>query len=153
MDLAALKDSGVFVFDLSEYGRLKVVGSTSNVTECFCCGKQNLKKTAVMQDSHGNYSFFGTSCAHNASHRWATSTKRNSNFQVPTEITIAGRRNRIDSQAQVEYFNPESQSWQSIHVRGLFALILDNLATINQVENINEVVGIIESQTSLRIPF
>jgi hypothetical protein len=49
---------GTHQFNLSEYGKLQVVGYTDLVPQCACCGKDGLKKTAVMKDSDGNYSFF-----------------------------------------------------------------------------------------------
>jgi hypothetical protein len=64
---SALSQTGIYEFNMSEYGKLKTVGVTDEFTSCCCCGKQNLKKTVVMQDSDGNYSFFGTTCAYDAS--------------------------------------------------------------------------------------
>ena len=39
------------------------VGVTDEVTACFCCGKTNLKRTVVLRDAEGQYSFYGSSCA------------------------------------------------------------------------------------------
>lgn len=72
----ALREIGIHQFDLSEYGKLKVVGTTDEFTSCCCCGKENLKRTVVMQDSNGNYSFFGSSCAYGASKHYQNSKAR-----------------------------------------------------------------------------
>jgi hypothetical protein len=71
-----LSDIGVYNFNLSEYGKLKTVGTTDMWSSCCCCGKANLKKVVVMQDSEQNYSFFGTTCAYNASRGYAASQNR-----------------------------------------------------------------------------
>ena len=70
------REIGVHEFNLSEYGRLKTVGVTDQFTSCCCCGKQNLKKTVVMKDSEGNYSFFGSSCAHAATRQILTPERK-----------------------------------------------------------------------------
>ena len=79
---------GLYDFNLSEYGKLKVIGTTDMFSSCCCCGKQNLKKVAVMQDSENNYSFFGTSCAYDATRNYGQNSNRNRKVhaQVMTEI-------------------------------------------------------------------
>lgn len=41
----------------------EAVGVTDERTECDCCGKINLKKTVVLRNEDGEFSFFGTTCA------------------------------------------------------------------------------------------
>lgn len=49
---------------------LTLVGVTDEVTQCSCCGKSNLKRTAVLQDEWGQFSFYGTTCAYKALNIW-----------------------------------------------------------------------------------
>jgi hypothetical protein len=110
--MSTFTEIGVNNFNLSEYGKLKVVGVTDEVTACFCCGKENLKRTAVMQDSEGNYSFFGTSCAHNASNKWATSKNRNRQIKFPVELAINGLNYRYNFELQrFEKQNIKTKEW------------------------------------------
>jgi len=41
---------------------IKVLGITDDVTECYCCGKLNLKQTVAFEID-GNETFYGTTCA------------------------------------------------------------------------------------------
>lgn len=67
----ALREIGVQDFDLT--GNIKLVGVTDTVPECMCCGKKNLKRTAVLQDQNGNFSFYGSDCAYKALNVWGKS--------------------------------------------------------------------------------
>ena len=41
----------------------KFVGSTDTVTQCGCCGKENLKKTIVLQNvESGDFVYYGSTC-------------------------------------------------------------------------------------------
>lgn len=97
----ALASIGIYDFNLSEYGKLKTVGVTDEFTSCCCCGKEKLKKTVVMQDSGGNYSFFGTTCAYNASRGYAHSTNRTRKIhpQVMEEILETLKPSKADKRA------------------------------------------------------
>ena len=49
---------------MSKYNYL---GTTDAFNECGCCGKQGLKKVAVLEDvDSGAVAYFGTTCAANA---------------------------------------------------------------------------------------
>jgi len=41
---------------------IKVLGLTDDVTECYCCGKLNLKQTVAFEID-GNETYYGTTCA------------------------------------------------------------------------------------------
>lgn len=41
----------------------KILGATNDVTVCNCCGRENLKKTVVLDDYEGNVKYFGETCA------------------------------------------------------------------------------------------
>lgn len=42
---------------------LKFIGVTDERDACDCCGKTNLKRVVVFEDSEGQFQFRGTSCA------------------------------------------------------------------------------------------
>lgn len=67
----ALREIGVQDFDASS--QIKLAGVTDTVPECMCCGKKNLKRTAVLQDENGNFSFYGSDCAYKALNVWGKS--------------------------------------------------------------------------------
>lgn len=79
-----LSEIGLYNFNMKEYGKLKTFGVTDQFTSCCCCGKQNLKKTVVMQDSEGNYSFFGSTCAYKASGNYFQSKHRTRRIRKST---------------------------------------------------------------------
>lgn len=41
----------------------KLIEVSDEVTTCECCGKRNLKRTAVLRDEDGNIVHFGSDCA------------------------------------------------------------------------------------------
>jgi len=38
------------------------IGTTDEVTQCGCCGRDNLKGTVVLKTSDGDFVFFGSTC-------------------------------------------------------------------------------------------
>jgi hypothetical protein len=130
---------GTTEFNMREYGRLKVVGTTDSVTICFCCNKKNLKKTAVMQDSDGNYSFFGTSCAYNASRMWDTKDKRCKEKVVievipdDIEVNICNRTYILSGDGFSYFINKESVKTFDANKK---SLRLDVMFLQNKNENI-----------------
>jgi hypothetical protein len=120
-------------FNLSEYGKLNIVGTTDEITTCFCCGKENLKRTAVMQDSDGNYAFFGTTCAHNASNKWTTSNKQKHKFKLPIELQIGRFNYRYSFELLgFECFNPSTKQWNTKGAKALQVMIeiLENKSSL-----------------------
>ena len=67
----ALREIGVQDFDPKT--KLMLVGVTDTVPQCLCCGKNNLKRTAVLKDENGNFSFYGSDCAYKALNVWGKS--------------------------------------------------------------------------------
>jgi hypothetical protein len=45
---------------------MKILGINDEVTTCSCCGKDNLKKTVILEDDAGREVRYGTECAANA---------------------------------------------------------------------------------------
>lgn len=125
-------------FNLSEYGKLQVVGVTDEVTFCFCCSKENLKRTAVMQDSEGNYSFFGTTCAHNASSKWVTSSKKNHKFRLPVELKIGEFLYRYNFELQsFERFHESTKQWSTKGAKSI-QVMFDILANKDNLQDYNQ---------------
>ena len=58
---------------------------TDEVTSCGLCGKNNLKKTIVLQDEDGTIVFFGSVCAAKAL-GWGKESSRNVTFEATREI-------------------------------------------------------------------
>lgn len=83
------------------------IGCTDEVTECTCCGKQNLKRTVVMEmtqeweaEGGDKYTFFGSTCAKNALSKAGKqpsnkTTSVNSKGQSQVEVEIEEERQRI----------------------------------------------------------
>lgn len=49
--------------DFNFTSQVTKVGVTDEFTVCLCCGKENLKKTIVLKDDEGNFTFVGSDCA------------------------------------------------------------------------------------------
>ena len=141
---------GTHQFNLSEYGKLQVVGYTDSVPQCACCGKDGLKRTAVMKDSDGNYSFFGTTCAYNASKYWATSENQKHRVSIPVKITLKNRTFRIDEDGNCERL--DNGKWVEAQRRGLSFLILDSSDELPNQHNADKVIGILEG-FGFKFPF
>ena len=52
---------------------MKVIGFTENYNTCDCCGRTNLKGTYCVDDLHGNFIHFGSTCVKKKS--WYDPTK------------------------------------------------------------------------------
>jgi hypothetical protein len=141
-------------------------GSTDTVTECFCCGKQNLKRTAVLKDNDGNYSFYGATCAFNALNVWSKSLNYQSKvkqsikrkFEFPTpdiEVTIGNREFKLTSEG-LSYVKKDDQ-WVSDVNKVTLKLDLHYEIDTNRVhliENINELLEWMDKHvSSFKFPF
>jgi hypothetical protein len=128
-------------FKHEEFGRLQVVGSCDWVTECQNCGRKNLKKAIVMQDSEGNYSFYGSECAHEASKAYSRGQRGPKNFKS-YQFTLKGRTIRITRHANAERKTPDGWVFQPIG--GLCNLLDDTKDQWKDIPNINEILAILE---------
>jgi len=93
------------------------VGVSDEILECFCCGKLNLKRTVVLRDDDGQYSFYGSSCARLAG---KAGIKGKVSAAAPTieviEEIVDGDLYKIILEAEIKnarlfIFNPHSQAW------------------------------------------
>lgn len=55
---------------------VKVLGTTNDVTECECCGRQNLKMTVALSFDDAEAVYYGTTCAARATQWSALDIKR-----------------------------------------------------------------------------
>ena len=116
------------IFDLSNgfdiNSRLMAVGTTDEVRECQCCGKKHLKGTVVLKDEWGQFSWFGSRCAHNALNVWGKEgfeneiLKQQIKSKSSADITIGDRRYVFitDKKGKISMFNcdvPKSK-WRNI---------------------------------------
>jgi hypothetical protein len=141
-------------------------GSTDTVTECFCCGKQNLKRTAVLKDNDGNYSVYGSTCAFNALNVWSKSLsyqakvkqaiKRKFEFPTPDiSVTIVNRRFKLtsDGLVYVQKDNEMVLDANKVTLRLDLQYEIDN-NRVHLIENINELLDWMDKHvSSFKFPF
>ena len=161
------------IFDLSNgfdiNSKLMAVGTTDEVRECQCCGKKHLKGTVVLKDEWGQFSWFGSRCAHNALNVWGKEgfeieiLKQQIKSKASADITIGDRRYVFitDKKGKTSIFNCDVSKgkWRNISERVLWSipcyvaairLAIEN-GTFDAIPNGDVAIQWIETYTRHRI--